>query len=347
MRKGRIIYILIGPPAIGKSTWIQNHTDPQNTIVINRDDIVEKIANSYGWTYDDMFVYPPNEAEIGEMDEKYGKVIPAPEWMHWRKSIFSKVTEGNDKVLAIFKKSMEDAKASDKNVVVDLTNMRANDRIDGLNRISRPNDTKVAVIFNFKGKEKIIKAVAAKRAEAAERMGKSKTIPDVVIDKMISAYEPPTPKEGYDKIIYSNTIPQLKKFAGIKEVRMYIRKIINELFENKKSPQELEGIDKYPSKKQIVSILRNNLYARTDKQILGIYIIGSEAKGTAKEKSDIDVAIIIPPIRGKTSLQYTEMFHEKYPSDDVKPKWNNRPIDFQFFYPDDPELNQYEKIKIF
>lgn len=231
MREGRIIYILIGPPAIGKSTWIKNHTDPQNTIVINRDDIVEEVANTYGWTYNDLFVQPPDDAEIGEVDEKYGEVIPAPEYMSWKKFVFSKVEQGNDRVQTIFKKTMEDAEASDKNVVVDLTNMTVHDRIDGLSRIARPNDTRIAVVFNFEGKEKIIKAVAAKRAETAERMGKTKDIPDIVIDKMISRYEPPSPEEKYDKIIYSNTIPQLKKFAGLKEMRLYIRETINEMFE--------------------------------------------------------------------------------------------------------------------
>jgi hypothetical protein len=240
MRKSRIIYVLIGPPAIGKSTWIQNYTNPDNTIIISRDDIVEEVANSYGWTYNDLFVQPPEDAEIGDVDEKYGKVIPAPEYMYWRKTIFSNVFERNEDVQTIFKKTMEDAKASDENLVIDLTNMRVRDRIDGLNRVARPNDIRIAVIFNFKGKEKLLKAVAAKRAEAAKRMGKSKTIPDAVIDKVISEYEPPTPKEKYDKIIYSNTIPQLKKVAGLKEVRTYIRKVINELFENKKPLDAIE-----------------------------------------------------------------------------------------------------------
>jgi len=241
MRESRIIYVLIGPPAIGKSTWIKNVTNPENTIVISNDEMMEKAAESIGWTYDDMFVNPPEDAEIGEVDEKYGEVVPAPQWMHWRKNAFKKVSDANDLAQTNFKKSMEDARASDGNVVVDLTNMRVNDRVDILKRVARPNDVKVAVIFNFKAKQNIIKAVATKRAEAAKRMGKSKTIPDVVIDKMISGYEPPTPKEKYDKIIYSNTIPQLKKVAGLNEARTYIRKVINEFFENKKHIQEIEN----------------------------------------------------------------------------------------------------------
>jgi len=227
----RIIYVLIGPPAIGKSTWINAHTDPDNTMVINRDDIVENVANSYGWTYDDLYVYPPNDAEIGNVDEKYGEVIPAPENMYWRKTVFNKVTDGNNRVSEILNQNLENAKTTNKNIIVDLTNMRVKDRLASLEKISNPKDIKIAVVFNFKGKENIIKTVSRKRAETAARMGKSKTIPDSAIDRMIDKYEPPTPQEGFDKIIYSNTIPQLKKFAGLKEVRRIIRKTINELFD--------------------------------------------------------------------------------------------------------------------
>lgn len=225
----RIIYVLIGPPAIGKSTWIGKNTDPDNTFIINRDDIVEEVANSYGWTYDDLYVYPPNDSQLGYVDEKYGEVVPAPDFITWSKKVFKKVLDGNDRVLNLLKQNLEDAKNTKKNIVVDLTNMRVSDRLLSLDKIAKPDDVKIAVVFNFKGKESIIKSVVRKRAEAAHRMGKSKTIPFNVIDKMINGYEPPTNAENFDKIIYSNTIPQLKQYAGLKEqVRKLIRNVINE-----------------------------------------------------------------------------------------------------------------------
>jgi predicted AAA+ superfamily ATPase len=52
------IFVLVGPPSVGKSTWIKG-TFEEAPYIINRDDIVEQVASEYGWTYDDLFVSPP------------------------------------------------------------------------------------------------------------------------------------------------------------------------------------------------------------------------------------------------------------------------------------------------
>jgi len=122
------------------------------------------------------------------------------------------------------------------------------------------------------------------------------------------------------------------------EDKKYIRKLIRE---------EIDRMLKYPSKKDIVSMLRNNLTSRVDYPILNAFIIGSEAKGTAKDDSDLDIGIIIPKSDKISSLKRTEHYHSKFTSDVFKPKWNGRIVDFQFFYKDDPELEKYSKIKIF
>ncbi len=237
MKNRRIIYVLIGPPAIGKSTWIKKYTDSDNTFVINSDDITERVAESLGWTYDDLFVFPPSDAKIGEVDEKYGEVVAAPDFMSWRKTTFEKVNYGREKINQEFDSAIDYAKNTDKNIVVDLTNMNLKFRKNALDRVSQPGDYKIAVIFNFVGKEKLIKAVSEKRAEVAKRMGKTKTIPIEVLEKMMANYDPPSPSEGYDKIIYSNSIPALKKSIGLKEVRQIIKREVNNLFENTKEVQ--------------------------------------------------------------------------------------------------------------
>ena len=33
------IFVLVGPPSVGKSTWIRNHFGDDNPYIINRDDI--------------------------------------------------------------------------------------------------------------------------------------------------------------------------------------------------------------------------------------------------------------------------------------------------------------------
>ncbi len=109
-----------------------------------------------------------------------------------------------------------------------------------------------------------------------------------------------------------------------------------------------DGFQKeYPGRKFILSNLRNNITSRVSYPVLGAYIVGSEAKGTASEDSDLDIAIIIPKSERITSLKRTENYQSKFSSEDEKPKWRGRIIDFQFFYFDDPELKEYSKIKLF
>lgn len=102
----------------------------------------------------------------------------------------------------------------------------------------------------------------------------------------------------------------------------------------------------YPSLKKVRSWLRWNITAPMKKKVIGAYIIGSEAKGTAKPNSDIDIAIIIEPMSRKTSLKFTEDYHSKFKNNNSYPKWNGRKIDFQFFFPEDSELKKYSKIKL-
>jgi tRNA uridine 5-carbamoylmethylation protein Kti12 len=207
----RKMIVLVGPPSVGKSTWIKSNFP--NAYIINRDDIVEKVASSYGWTYDDIYVTPPSDAEIGDVDEKFGNVIPAPEWMTWTKNVFDKVKEANEKIKPLMNSRMSGAHNSNQDVVVDMTHMTKSERnmtIKGLES-GGVDYHKVAVDFKFKGAEDVIKRVSEKRAETAKRMGKSKTIPSASFDRMFSSYEEPTKDEGFDEIISIDNIENLKK----------------------------------------------------------------------------------------------------------------------------------------
>ena len=83
LTKNKKIYVLVGPPSVGKSTWIKS-LDDSNIVVINRDEIVEEVAEKNGLTYDEMFLNPsPETSEIGDVDPKYGEVIEAPPHMPW------------------------------------------------------------------------------------------------------------------------------------------------------------------------------------------------------------------------------------------------------------------------
>lgn len=82
-----------------------------------------------------------------------------------------------------------------------------------------------------------------------------------------------------------------------------------------------------------------------DVEVLDAFIVGSEARRCAKPDSDIDIAVIIPPVVGRTSLQVSEAFHELL-WDIEPPHWSGRVVDFQFFYENDPELAEYERISL-
>jgi predicted nucleotidyltransferase len=110
--------------------------------------------------------------------------------------------------------------------------------------------------------------------------------------------------------------------------------------------QFLEIVEQYPNLTWVRNQLRYNAASHNRYKVLGAFIIGSEAKGSATPQSDLDIAVIIPPIRGKTALQVSEYYHTKFRTDWQKPHWNGRIVDFQFFYPDDPMLANYPKIQI-
>ncbi len=96
----------------------------------------------------------------------------------------------------------------------------------------------------------------------------------------------------------------------------------------------------YPSLKWVKNQLQ---YCSMWLPILDAYIIGSEAKGTASPDSDLDIAVIIGDVSHSTSIRFSEDFH----SEQIElPDWQGRQVDFQFFYPDDPEIKEYSKIPL-
>ena len=220
----RKMLVLVGPPSVGKSTWIASNYP--EAYVINRDDIVEKVASSYGWTYDDMFATPPIDSEVGEVDEKYGTIKESPSWMTWADTIFDKVFEANGKVQKLMQDRVAQAHPSNKDVVVDMTNMNSNSRKNAMKAIegNEQDYHKAAVDFKFQGAEDVIKKMAEKRAEAAKRMGKSKTIPSNVFDKMFSSYSAPSTSEGFDEIVSVDNIDNLKSSLEKEGLKEFVRK---------------------------------------------------------------------------------------------------------------------------
>ncbi len=49
------LYMLVGVPGVGKSTWINNQEWPNNTVIVSSDRFIEDHAASLGKTYNDVF----------------------------------------------------------------------------------------------------------------------------------------------------------------------------------------------------------------------------------------------------------------------------------------------------
>ena len=207
------IFILVGPPSVGKSTWIRNYDlfKEESPYIISRDDIVEKVAKEYGFTYDDLFKNPTEDKEIGYEHPTYGKVIASPPWMKFSNTVYDKVLKANTDVFNKLEQKFKGAEGH-KYVVVDMTNMTSGARGAMLNKLTPllPNHEKIAVVFNFKGGEELIKKIAQKRAEEYKDMGKSKTIPPEAFDRMFKSFQEVTGEEGFDDIINVDNLDLLK-----------------------------------------------------------------------------------------------------------------------------------------
>jgi predicted kinase len=198
------LIVLVGPPAVGKSTYIARKFDPKDVFVVSRDDIVDEVSKSMGLTYDDMFVLPPKDSvpntSIDGM-EKYGMVEKAPLWMSWTKTVFKKVADANEIINNQLQNKFKEAVDSGKNVVVDMTNMTAKIRQNALKYAQDRDFFRRAVVFTFAESDlpEIFNRMKKRSAEIASKGG-SKTIGEDVIHRMIKSFEKVSPEEGFDKV---------------------------------------------------------------------------------------------------------------------------------------------------
>jgi len=210
------IFVLVGPPAVGKSTWIKNTFQKDDPYIINRDSIVEEVASQMEMTYDDMFSAPPKDATMGTEDEKYGTVVNSPSFMTWQPLSYSNILDANKVINDKLNDKIKNAATSGRDIVVDMTNMTANARKQALKSISGKEDMfhKVAVVFPFHGAEHIIKKMAFKRSQEIKSQGGSKTIPPEVLDRMMSSFQQISPEEGFDEVVEMDNRQKLKELLG-------------------------------------------------------------------------------------------------------------------------------------
>ena len=149
------VIFLIGPPCSGKSTWIKNEADGEFTIC-STDDLISWYGEKYNRSYNDVFN--------------------------------SGITRAFE---SIFKQSIKDLTADNKNIIIDRTNTTVSTREKILSLIPE-NYKKTAVYFDV-GIDTLLE-----RNKVRSETGKH--IPAFVIKNFKNKMEIPTLEE-FDEII--------------------------------------------------------------------------------------------------------------------------------------------------
>jgi len=208
--KSQKLFFLIGPPAIGKSTWIKEEGPKHgivNPYIISMDDVTDMIGDKHGMDYDDMFEKPIQPGERGytedQYSEEFGEMIDQPlKWKTWEPKVWAKVAGAAGEAMGEHERIIQQATKSGRPIVVDMTNMNKASRERLIDQLDSPNHELIAVVFDWDNDVEYLKGAAAKRAkERLAQTGRKKTIPPAAFDRMVGGYEAPSEDEGWDEII--------------------------------------------------------------------------------------------------------------------------------------------------
>lgn len=158
----RKLVMLVGCPASGKSTYIKTLFPLlKDAVVMSFDSIIESFAEKDGTDYATAFNAHAQEAGT------------------------------------IYDQCFKEALATDKDIIIDKTNMSKKSRAKTLDLINKSDWMLVAIDFSQVPIGEIKKRLIKREKETG------KHIPEEVVDKMIASYEAPTREEGFNYIIYT------------------------------------------------------------------------------------------------------------------------------------------------
>lgn len=216
------IYVLIGPASIGKTTYLKEVGFPSLiTKFISRDDIVDKVTDKYGYTYDELFLFPPADSAIGSIVpgfEKYGEVIETPlVAKHICPVSYRILNSVNSEIHHTYYDDFEKAVQNPdvQFITLDRVHMLEKERTAYFSYLenNRSNFYVTAVLFNFQDPDTldVISKLSELRRKRIEQTGRFKTIPIDVQKRMIDRYEEVALIEGFDSILKVDTLPKLRK----------------------------------------------------------------------------------------------------------------------------------------
>jgi GTPase SAR1 family protein len=219
VEKNKNFYVLVGPPAAGKTSWIKDFIEDQGDTfaVISRDQIIEdQIFPKYRLSNNELYTLaPPENSEEGKTVngmERFGKVIKDKKG----RKAFERILRANAEVEETLKKEIKNILATEPdNIIIDAINGTDKERSVALNIVKeKPNYKKIAVYFEFMPYQEEIKVRAAKRAELFKKeMGKNfdRTIPDKSYDAIFKRITLPHVSEGFDEIYAYDSFKKVKK----------------------------------------------------------------------------------------------------------------------------------------
>jgi len=168
----KLAFVMVGPPALGKSTCIDNilKAMPRDigAFVYSTDDYITKVAERRGSTYDEVFPFVIDEAT---------KAMNA---------------------------ALDEEMARDSLIIWDQTNLGVKKRAKVLRRLKQAGYTVKCFAFvppspGWFDAQKEWKSRLQYRSQV-----EGKTIPDGVLKNMLDSYVIPTDAEGFDEVVYVN-----------------------------------------------------------------------------------------------------------------------------------------------
>jgi hypothetical protein len=214
-RTNKNLFVLVGPPAVGKTSWIEQNIESSGIpfIVISRDQIIEdQIFPQYKLTNEELYkLYPPQDSEDGKIIpgmEKYGIVVTSKNG----KKHFEQILRANTEIEQLIKKEKDSAvrtinQLPDEqpyNIVIDAINGTAAERQKAISLVKDNHKVKkIAIYFNFKDHEQEIKKRSAERAVNKKLefgYGFQRGTSDKAYSDIFNRITRPTEAEGFDDV---------------------------------------------------------------------------------------------------------------------------------------------------